>query len=339
MPTDPLVSRTLVDAGGLLALCIGGAIGLVLVRVLIALIRRFAHTRSHPMREAFVRSIMTPSLILGYLLGARASLRWIDVEPSLLADVRMGIRVVIVLLVAWGTMRAASTAGELARTNLHTRGRVSVAMLVPVTVRVVRWLTIAVAVLGVLAQFGVDVTHLVTGLGIGGIAVALAAQKTLENLFGGLSVVLDQPLRPGDSCRIGSVKGVVEEIGLRSTRLRTADQTVVSLPNSMVATAEIENMSVRTGLRYRMVLPVRPNAPADALESCTHALVGLMKDEPMLNAATIGVHVLGWNGGILEVECTATTTTSGSEFAPLRERLTIALLREVEAKGLSLSGK
>ncbi|MBM4111747.1 MAG: mechanosensitive ion channel family protein, partial [Phycisphaerae bacterium] len=277
MPTEPIVTRTLADLGGLLALCIGGAIGLILVRGLIALIRRFAHASANPVHEAFVRSITTPSMLLGALLGARVSLRWIDVEPTLFADLHTGIRVTIVLLVAWGMLRAASTAGELARTRLHARGRVSVAMLVPVAVRVARWLTIVVAILGVLAQFGVDVTHLVAGLGIGGIAVALAAQKTLENLLGGLSVVLDQPLRPGDSCRIGSVKGVVEEIGLRSTRLRTADQTVVSLPNSMVATAEIENMSKRTGRRYHMVLPMRPDAPADVLEACTRELAALMR--------------------------------------------------------------
>ncbi|MBU6210033.1 MAG: mechanosensitive ion channel family protein [Planctomycetes bacterium] len=340
MPTELLSTRTLADLDGLLYVGIGAAAGLILARVLLIIVRRFAQASTNPVHEAFVRAASTPLLMLGFLLGARASLRWIDVEPTLRNDLHTGVRVAFVLLVAWGVLRAASTAGDLARSGLHARGRVSVALLVPVAVRVVRWLTIGLAVLGILAQFGVDVTHLVAGLGIGGIAMALAAQKTLENLFGGLSVVLDQPLRPGDSCRIGTVKGVVEEIGLRSTRVRTADQTVVALPNATVANAEIENMSVRTGLRYQMVLPMRPDAPADTLEACTHELADLMKAEPMLTAASVGVQVKGWNAGILEVECTATTTTTkGGDFAPVRERLTISLLRAIEAKGLNLPGK
>lgn len=340
MPPELFSSRTLADLDGLLYLGIGAAAGLILARLLLGIVRRAAQASTNPVHEALVRSVSPPMLMLGFLLGARASLRWIDVEPTLQTDLHTGVRVTFVLLVAWGVLRAASTAGELARSGLHARGRVSVALLVPVAMRIVRWLTIGLAILGVLAQFGVDVTHLVAGLGIGGIAMALAAQKTLENLFGGLSVVLDQPLRPGDSCRIGSVKGVVEEIGLRSTRVRTSDQTVVSLPNATVANAEIENLSVRTGLRYQMVLPMRPDAPADTLEACTHELADLMRAEPMMTATSVGVQVKGWNAGILEVECTATTTTTkGGDFAPVRERLTIALLRAIEARGLNLPGK
>lgn len=340
MPMELLSTRTLSDLDGLLYLGIGSVAGLAIARVALSIVRRLASASTNPVHEAFVRSASPPLLLLGFLLGARASLRWIEVEPTLRDDLHTGVRVAFVLLVAWGVLRAASTAGELARSGFHARGRVSVALLVPVAVRVVRWLTIGIAVLGVLSQFGVDVTHLLAGLGIGGIAMALAAQKTLENLFGGLSVVLDQPLRPGDSCRIGSVKGVVEEIGLRSTRVRTAEQTLISLPNATVANAEIENMSTRTGLRYQMVLPMRPDAPADALEACTHELADLMKAEPLLTAASVAVQVKGWNAGILEVECTATSTsTKGSEFAPARERLTVGLLRAIEARGLNLPGK
>jgi MscS family membrane protein len=340
MPMKLLSTRSLADLDGLLFLSIGAVAGLVIARLMLGIVRRVARASTSPVHEAFVRSVAPPMLLLGFLLGARASLRWIDVEPALRTDLLTGVRVAFVLLVAWGALRAAATAGELARSGLHARGRVSVAHLVPVAVRVVRWLTIAIAILGILAQFGLDVTHLVAGLGIGGIAMALAAQKTLENLFGGLSVVLDQPLRPGDSCRIGTVKGVVEEIGLRSTRIRTADQTVISLPNATVANAEIENMSMRNGLRYQMVLPMRPDAPADALEACMKDFAELMQAEPMLTAASIGVQVKGWNAGILEVGCTATTTTTkGSDFALACERLTIAMLRAIEARGLNLPGK
>lgn len=340
MPLEVAPPHTLSDLDGLLSVGIGSIAGLVIARAVLGIVRRLASASTNPVHEAFVRSTSPPLLLLGFLLGARASLRWIAVEPTLRDDLYTGLRVALVLLVAWGVLRAASTAGELARSAFHARGRASVALFVPVAVRVVRWLTIGLVVLSILSEAGVNVTHLLAGLGIGGIAMALAAQKTLENLFGGLSVVLDQPLRPGDSCRIGSVKGVVEEIGLRSTRVRTAEQTLISLPNATVASTEIENLSARTGQRYQMVLPMRPDAPADALEACTYELADLMKAEPLLTAASVAVQVKGWNAGILEVECTATSTSiKGSEFAPARERLTVALLRAIEARGLNLPNR
>lgn len=340
MPTSELTARNLIDLDGLLVLAVGAGAGLVLCRLLLAIVRRVASAATNIAHEAFLRAVTPPSLLLGVVLGVRASLRWLRVEPQLDGDIALGVQVVSTVLVAWGALRIAATIEELAKTSLHSSGRTTGAMLVPVAMRIIRWIIILAALLTVISQFGIDVTNFIAGLGIGGIAMALAAQKTLENLFGGLSVVLDQPLRPGDSCRIGSVKGVIEEIGLRSTRLRTPDQTLVSLPNATVANAEIENMSKRTGRRYHMVLPMRPDAPADVLEACTRELAALMRAESMLTASSIGVEVKGWSAGILEVECTATTdTTQGSDFAPVRERLTIALLREIEAKGLNLPNK
>ncbi len=337
MPTEFLATRTLQDADGLLVVLGASVAGLVIARVAMYMIGRAASATKRATHDAFVRSATPPMLALGAVLGARASLRWVEIDATLASDLHVWIRVGVTLLVAWGVVRAAATAGDVAKGALHAKGRTSIALLVPVATRIARWLTLFAALLGVLSQFGVDVTHFLAGLGIGGVALALAAQKTLENIFGGLSVVLDQPLRPGDSCRIGSAQGVVEEIGLRSTRLRTPDQTLISLPNATVATAEIENMSARTALRYRIVLPVRPDAPADQLQACLSAMSSLMHAEPLLKAESIGVQVRGYNAGVIEIELGATTTTPRpAEFAQARERLTVGLLRAIEANGIEL---
>ena len=96
-----------------------------------------------------------------------------------------------------------------------------------------------------LRYFGVDPTAALAGLGIGGIAVALAAQKTLENVIGGLSLIFDKAVRVGDSLKLGEAVGTVDSIGLRSTRIRTLDRTILSIPNGQMANVSLETLSVR----------------------------------------------------------------------------------------------
>ena len=110
----------------------------------------------------------------------------------------------------------------------------------------------ALAVLGVivvLQQIGFNATGILAGLGVGGVAVALAAQKTIANLFGGFSLATDQPVRIGDFCRFGDKSGWVEDVGMRSTRIRTLDRSVITVPNSEFAEVQLENMSVRDRMR------------------------------------------------------------------------------------------
>lgn len=95
------------------------------------------------------------------------------------------------------------------------------------------------------AGAGVNVTEMVAGLGIGGIALALAAQKTLEDLFGGISIITRESIRVGDYCRVADQLGTIEDIGLSATRLRTRDRTVVSIPNAKIAQLSSENFALR----------------------------------------------------------------------------------------------
>ena len=99
------------------------------------------------------------------------------------------------------------------------------------------------AVLGVVSAWGYNTSTILAGLGVGGLAVALAAQKTIENLFGGISVIGDRPVLVGDVCRFGNETGTVMHIGLHSTRIRTADRTVISIPNSQFSSMALENIS------------------------------------------------------------------------------------------------
>src|SRR5262249_18915816 len=121
--------------------------------------------------------------------------------------------------------------------------------LIPVGTRVIKVLVVAIAIISVLTELGWPVASLLAGLGIGGLALALAAQKTVENLFGAVAVALDQPFREGDLIKFDSFLGTVEAVGLRSTRIRTLDRTLVTVPNGRIADSHIESYAARDRMR------------------------------------------------------------------------------------------
>ena len=111
--------------------------------------------------------------------------------------------------------------------------------------RLLKAAAVIVAGLVLLYLADIDLTAVLAGLGVGGLAIGFGAQKTIENLFGGIMVISDKPVNIGDICRAGEFFGTVEDIGLRSTRIRTLDRTVVSIPNGQLATMSLENFTAR----------------------------------------------------------------------------------------------
>src|SRR5438128_2115729 len=139
-------------------------------------------------------------------------------------------------------------------------------------IRLWQWLGLALLVAAALQNFGFNVTGLIAGLGVGGLAVALAAQKTVENLFGSVSLVADQPVRVGDVCRFGDTVGTVEDIGLRSTRVRTVDRTLVTIPNAQFSTLALENLSQRDRIPVRATLVLPQGTSAERVRQVLAAL-------------------------------------------------------------------
>jgi MscS family membrane protein len=119
------------------------------------------------------------------------------------------------------------------------------------------------------------------GLGVGGIAVALAAQKTLENVIGGASIIFDGAVRVGDLLKVGETLGTVEDIGLRSTRLRTFDRTVFTVPNGQIANVSLENLSLRDSFWFHHIFSLRYETTAAQMRSVPQGITGLLEKYPL----------------------------------------------------------
>jgi MscS family membrane protein len=181
-------------------------------------------------------------------------------------------------------------------------------------------------------------TTALAGLGIGGLAIGFGAQKTIENLFGGVSVLGDEVFRVGDVCRFGDRTGVVEDIGLRSTRIRTDERTLVAIPNGTVATINLENLSRRDKILFKTNLGLRPETKADHLRFVLAEIRRLLYSHPKVETKTVRVRLTDLTGNSLSVEIVAyILTTDFNEFAAVREDVLLRVMDVMEDSGGGLA--
>lgn len=242
--------------------------------------------------------------------------------------------VLLVVGVTWLILRVIHVGGASVRRDMEGQRN---AATIAVTDLAQRALTLIVVLLGffsLLEALGVHVTTLIAGLGVGGIALALAAQKTVEHLFGGASLVADQPVQVGDFCRFGSQLGTVEWIGLRSTRVRTLERTLVSIPNGEFASLQIENFSKRDRIWLHSTLRLRYETTAEQLRHVLVRLRELLYSHPMIHPSPARVRLVGLGPDALELEVFAYVRTRDyDEFLAVREDVYLRMLDIVAGSG------
>jgi len=224
------------------------------------------------------------------------------------------------------------------RSRALAHGHAGTGSLVLLGERIVKPLIFVLAALAVFSRLGFDMTTALAGLGIGGIAIGFGAQQTIANLFGGVSVLGDEVIRVGDVCKFGDRTGVVEDIGLRSTRVRTEDRTLLVIPNGTVATINVENFSRRDKILFKTVLGFHLDTPAANLNSILSEIRRVVSDHPKIEKATVRVRLVELAPASLNVELLCYVLTQDfNEFAEIREELLLRIMHFVEDSGNSLA--
>ena len=177
----------------------------------------------------------------------------------------------------------------------------------------------------------------VAALGLGGLAIALGAQKTIENLVGSLTVIIDQPVRVGDFCKVGDMVGTVEDIGMRSTRVRTNARTVVTIPNGHFASQQIENYSRRDRFLFDPVIGVTYDVSAARMRAVLEAIRKLLNDDDnVIDGAR--VRFVGFNASSLDIEIFAYIRTFDyAQFLGMREAVLLKIMDTIAAEGASIA--
>jgi MscS family membrane protein len=200
--------------------------------------------------------------------------------------------------------------------------------------RLTRIVLLTIALLAALGLFGFNVKTTLAGLGIGGLAIALAAQKSLENLIGGVSLLMDKALRVGDFCQIGDQLGTVEDIGLRSLKLRTLDQNLSVVPNGSLAQMQFQNMARRSKLLINQTFSLRIETQVEQLRFVLDRVQSMLDQHPAIESASCRVRVMSFVGAAYQMELFAYGKTGDwAQFTAIRQDVILKIAEIVEASG------
>jgi MscS family membrane protein len=256
--------------------------------------------------------------------------------PRLFIEHALGL--IFFLGVAWAGAVAIDLIAERWQSRLDPRVQSMSYSVLPLGKQVLKLLLFLIAILGVLSVWGYNTSTILAGLGVGGLAIALAAQKTIENLFGGVSVIGDSPVLVGDVCRFGDRTGTVMHIGLRSTRLRTPERTVISVPNGQFASMALENISGRDKIWFHPTLNLRRDTTSDQLLQVLSSCRQILASHQKVELGKIPVRFVGVGAYSLDVEVVAYVTTSDyDEFLAIQQELLLQILQTVEHAGTGLA--
>jgi len=246
--------------------------------------------------------------------------------------------VLAVIGFAWLLIRLSDIVAELARRRLTRSQRAGKLAVLNLFHRLSKIVVAILAVLLMIYASGKDVTTLLAGLGLGGIAIAFAAQKTLENLFGGVSIISDEPMRVGDFCRIGDKTGTIEDIGLRSTRVRTMDRTVVSIPNGQLAQINIENFALRDKFFCNHQIGLRYETTPEQMRSVLAGVRELLQAHPNVEQESLRVRLTAFGASAFNLEVFAYFSAADyPAFLAIQEEVLLGVLDIVVASGSGLA--
>lgn len=239
---------------------------------------------------------------------------------------------------AWLAWRAAPVLAEAIIASPQIPDQSIDAHLIRIVARLVG-VAVAAGLLAIGAdQVGVPLYGVLAGLGVGGLALALAAQPTIENLIGGLSLFADKPMKVGDSGTFGDVTGTVEAIGIRSTRIRGADRTVTSVPNATLSKATLVNFNHRDMMLLKTVIGLRYETSPDQLRFVLDRLRNLLTNHPRVVKTSVKVQLIAFNTSSLDIDVSAYLSThDGAEFGRLREEIFLQIMDLVDEAGSSFA--
>lgn len=270
--------------------------------------------------------------------GFRAALQFAPPASLPRLFIERAMELIFFMGLAWGAAVVVDLAAERWHSRMNPRVQSVSFSVLPLGRQILKLTFYLVAILGVLSAWGYNTSTILAGLGVGGLAVALAAQKTIENLFGGISVIGDRPVLVGDVCRFGDRTGTVMHIGLRSTRIRTADRTIVSVPNGQFSSMTLENISGRDKIWFHPTLNLRRDTTSAQMAEVLAAFQKILAGRPGVEVGKLPVRFINVGAYSLDVEVNAYATTSDyEEFLAVQQDLLLKMLQAVEMAGTGLA--
>ena len=249
-----------------------------------------------------------------------------------------GIRILLICLLAWGLVCSSDIAPLLMK---NMQGKLDVAMDKTAATflnKVLKITVVTFAVVMVLEEMNFNVGSLIAGMGIVGLTLSLAAKESATNFFSGLVIIMERPFTLGDWISVGSTEGTVEDVGFRSTKVRTLDGSLVVLPNTVVCSETLTNGTQRTKRMYRFTLGVTYDTTREKIEVLMAKLRAMMQADPEVDPASVTVRLQGFGGSSIDilVHCYIMHPDMPS-FQVVQERLNLRIMDIMQEQGVDFA--
>jgi MscS family membrane protein len=309
----------------------------VAIALVFGLLRRLASRSRSTLDDKLFNALETPAGALVMVIGIVSALKALKLTPA--ADNMLGYAYTVGFSVVmfWLLFKAFSAVLD----HMHEAAlekKLGVAAFMPWIKKTLVVIFVIFGVLMIAQSLGADVKAFLAGLGIGGLAFALAAQDTLANIFGSVVVAVDQPFKIGETIQIGSTTGMVEDIGLRSTKIRRVDKALVIIPNKTVASENITNLARFTERRVEQVLGLTYDSKAEQMDEMVNEIRRLILAEEEVDPNSVIVYFRDFNASSLDIWLVYVAKSPDfHKHMALRQRLNLAFMRAVQARGLSFA--
>jgi MscS family membrane protein len=320
----------------LLALPIVAGVGWVVLVILEIPVRWWA-LRHGPVDIANWRSVSGPGWLLVGTSAHRLFAGYLGIALLPRHYYYQMTSVALIISASWLLWRAIRWFLRRVRNRAIAYGHGGTGSLMLLGERILKAVVFVMAVFLVLGDLGFNMTTALAGLGIGGLAIGFGAQQTIANLFGGVSVLGDEVIRVGDVCRFGDRSGTVEDIGLRSTRVRTDERTLLAIPNGTVATINVENLSRRDKILFKTTVGIHPDTKADHMRYVLSEIRRVFENHSRIETSTLRVRLIEIATALNVEIFSYVLTRDFNEFATVREELLLKIMDLVEDAGASVA--
>ncbi len=311
----------------------------VFTRYIFKLIVRFSKKTPTDIFTNVLLAFEKPLRTFFIIVGTYVALIYLPVRPDVMLTLEKVYGSSIILLVGWGLYNfTAENSSLFMRMFNHIDEDEEKSMLIPFLSKGLRFLVIALTLTIVLGVWDIQITGLVAGLGLGGLAFALAAQDTVSNFFGGVIIITEKPFQKGDWIETPTVTGVVEDITFRSTKIRTFADSVVTVPNSTLANEPITNWAQMGKRRITFSLGVTYSTPKEKLETVARKIEKALREHEEVHQDLILVRFSEFNSSSLDIFIYFfTNTIMWGEWLRVKEDINFTIMRILEEEGVSVA--
>lgn len=309
----------------------------VVANIIFGCLKKLSSRTQTTLDDKLFPPLASPVAALITIIGIFAALKVLQLPPETDSVLGFASNVAFSLVIFWGLLHAFNVVLD----HLHevaVQKQLGVSPFMPWIKKTLWVIFMIFGVLMIAQNLGADVKTFLAGLGIGGLAFALAAQDALANILGSVVVALDQPYKIGEMVKIGSETGTVEDIGLRSTKIRKLDCSLLVIPNKSVASDNITNLSRFNGRRVEQVLGLTYSTTAAQMEELVVEFRRLLLAEEDIDPTSVGVYFRDFNSSSLDIWIVYVIKDADfHQGLALRQKLNLTFMRTLEARNLSMA--